>query len=156
MAYAELFLNSMNENIKSNHELYKRELKLNWKEICNNYLFEFCVKHEYTYEPDCWIAGDPGTIANIGDMFVSMENIRYDIDNDIEEYHFENWYWKSLEVYELTGQNYINYKSYCEGCPDPWPESRLSSIRGAKQRVIDAQKELEEEINRCKDGNNKR
>lgn len=153
MAYAELFSNSMNENIKSNKELYKRELKLNWKEICNNYLFEFCNKHEYTYEPDCWIAGDPGTIVNIGNMFVSMEDIRYDIDNDIEEYHFENWYWKSLEVYELTGQNYINYKSYCEGCPDPWPESRLSSIRAAKCRVEEAQKALEEEINRNKNEN---
>lgn len=153
MAYAELFLNSMNENIKSNKELYKRELKLNWKEICNNYLFEFCNKHEYAYEPDCWIAGDPGTIVNIGDLFVSMEDIRYDIDNDIPEHYFENWYWKSLEVYEITEQNYINYKSYCEGCPDPWPESRLSSIRGAKQRVIDAQKALEEEINRCKNEN---
>lgn len=142
-----------NENLKSNHELYKRELKLNWKEICNNYLFEFCNKHEYAYEPDCWIAGDPGTIVNIGDMFVSMENIRYDIDNDVLKHCFENWYWKSLEVYELTGQNYINYKSYCEGCPDPWPESRLSSIRAAKQRVIYAQKELEEEINSYKNEN---
>ena len=141
---------NMNENIKSYHELYKRELKLNWKEICNNYLFEFCNKHEYAYEPDCWVAGDTGTIVNIGDMFVSMESIRYDIDNDIPGHYFENWYWKSLEVYELTGQNYINYQSYCEGCPDPWPESRLSSIRAAKQRVINAQKELEEEIGRVK------
>ena len=154
MAYAELFLNSMNENIKSNYELYKRELKLNWKEICNNYLFEFCNKHEYAYEPDCWIAGDPGTIVNIGDMFVSMENIRYDIDNDVPGHYFENWYWKSLEVYELTGQNYINYKSYCEGCPDPWPESRLSSIRAAKCRVEEAQKALEDEIKNYKHNKN--
>ena len=143
-----------NENIKSNKELYKRELKLNWKEICNNYLFEFCEKHEYVYEPDCWITSDPGTFANIGDMFVSMENIRYDLDNDIPEEYFEKWYWKSLEVYELVGEKYINYESFCRGCPDPWPESRLSSIRGAKQRVIDAQKELEDEINKYKNENN--
>ena len=105
----------MDKNIKSNKELYKRELKLNWKEICNNYLFEFCEKHEYTYESDCWVANDPGTIANIGDMFVSMENIRYDIDNNIPEEKFEKWYWKSLEVYELVGEKFMNYENFCKG-----------------------------------------
>ena len=142
-----------NENLKSNKELYKRELKLNWKEICNNYLFEFCNKHKYVYEPDCWVAGDPGTIACVCDMFVSMENIRYDIDNDIPEEYFERWYWKSLEVYELVGEKYMNYNSYCEGCPDYWTEDKLASIRAAKQRVIDARDALEREINKYKNEN---
>lgn len=143
----------MDKNIKSNKELYKRELKLNWKEICNNYLFEFCNKHEYAYEPDCWIAGDPGTIVNIGDMFVSMDNIRYDIDNDVPEEYFERWYWKSLEVYELVGEKYMNYENFCRGCPDYWTEPKLASIRAAKQRVIDARDALEREINKYKNEN---
>lgn len=135
-----------NEGINSNKEWYKRELKLNWKEICNNYLLEFCEKHEYAYEPDCWIAGDPGTIVNIGDMFVNMEDIRYDIDNDVPGEYFERWYWKALEVYELVGEKYMNYQAFCEGCPDYWTESKLASIRAAKQRVIDARDALEREI----------
>ena len=140
----------MDRNIKSNKEVYKRELKLNWKEICNNYLSEFCEKHEYTYEPDCWVTSDPGTIANIGDMFVSMENIRYDLDNDIPEEYFEKWYWKALEVYELVGEKFMNYESFCQGCPDYWTEDKLESIRKAKQRVIDARNALEREINNHK------
>lgn len=138
------------ENIKSNKELYKIELKLNWKEICNNYLFEFCEKHEYTYEPDCWVANNPGTIACVNDMFVSMEDIRYDIDNDIPEEKFEKWYLKSLEVYELVGEKFMNYENFCKGCPDYWTEDKLESIRKAKQRVIDARDALEQEINNHK------
>jgi hypothetical protein len=87
-------------------------------------------------------------------MFVSMDNIRYDIDNDVPEECFENWYWKSLEVYELVGEKYMNYESYCKGCPDYWTEDKLASIRAAKQRVIDARDALEREINRYKNENN--
>ena len=132
-----------NENLKSNKELYKRELKLNWKEICNNYLFEFCNKHEYAYEPDCWIAGDPGTIACVCDMFVSMEDIRYDVDNLIDTACFEAWYWKSVDVYSLTKQKYMNYSSFCQGAPDPWTDERLNSIREAQKRVFEAQENFE-------------
>lgn len=143
----EEFMNNQSEMIitKNNYSLI-----LEWKVLCNVYLKKFCDKHEYTYEQNCWVANDPGTIANIGDMFVSMENIRYDIDNNISEEKFEKWYWKALEVYELVGENYMNYESFCKGCPDYWTEDKLESIRAAKQRVIDAQDALEREINNQK------
>lgn len=131
--------------IKNNYSL-----KSEWQELCNKYLKKFCDKHEYAYEEDCWVANDPGTIANIGDMFVSMDDIRYDIDNCIDIDCFEAWYWKSLEVYELFGEKYMNYESFCQGCPDYWTEDKLESIRKAKQRVIDARDALEREINNHK------
>lgn len=143
----EEFMNNKGEMIvtKNNYSL-----KTEWQELCNKYLKKFCDKHEYTYEPDCWVANDPGIIANIGDMFVSMENIRYDIDNCIDIDCFEAWYWKALEVYELVGEKYMNYESFCQGCPDYWTEDKLESIRKAKQRVIDARDALEREINNHK------
>lgn len=147
MGYAELYLHNKGEMIvtKNNYSL-----KSEWQELCNKYLKKFCDKHEYTYEADCWVASDPGTIANIGDMFVSMENIRYDLDNDIPEEYFEKWYWKALEVYELVGEKFMNYENFCKGCPDYWTEDKLESIRKAKQRVIDARDALEREINEHK------
>ena len=147
MGYAELYLHNKGEMIvtKNNYSL-----KSEWQELCNKYLKKFCEKHEYTYEADCWVANDPGTIANIGDMFVSMENIRYDLDNDIPEEYFEKWYWKALEVYELVGEKFMNYENFCKGCPDYWTEDKLESIRKAKQRVIDARDALEREINNHK------
>ena len=125
-------------------------LKNGWYLICDKYLNEFCDKHEYAYEPDCWVANNPGTIANVGDMFVSMDDIRYDIDNDIPEEYFEEWYWKNIEVYELVGEKFMNYENFCKGCPDYWTEDKLESIRKAKQRVIDARDALEREINNHK------
>lgn len=126
-------------------------LKNGWYLICDKYLKEFCDKHEYAYEQDCWVANDPGTIANIGDMFVSMDNIRYDVDNDIPEEYFEKWYWKSLEVYELVGEKFMNYENFCKGCPDYWTEDKLEDLRKAKQRLIDARNALEREINKYKE-----
>jgi hypothetical protein len=126
-------------------------LKHQWNDLCNIYLEAFCSKHGYDIEEDCWVADDPGTIAMISDMFVSMDNIRYDVDNNIPEETYEEWYWKSLEVYELTEQNYMNYESFCKGAPDIWTDERLKSIKEAKFRVEEAKKALDEEINRYKE-----
>lgn len=143
----EEFMNNKGELIViKNNYLLKSE----WQILCSMYLRKFCDKHEYTYEPDCWVANNPGTIACVNDMFVSMEDIRYDIDNDIPEESFEKWYWKSLEVYELVGEKFMNYENFCKGCPDYWTEDKLESIRKAKQRVIDARDALEREINNHK------
>ena len=133
--------------IKNNYSLEKE-----WKILCNKYLKKFCDKHGYAYEPDCWVSNNPGTIACVNDMFVSMEDIRYDVDNCIDIDCFEAWYWKSVDVYSLTGQKYMNYSSFCQGAPDQWTEERLNSIREAKQRVLDAQYALEQEINKYKKG----
>ena len=143
----EEFMNNKGELIViKNNYLLKSE----WQILCSMYLRKFCDKHKYTYEPDCWVANNPGTIACVNDMFVSMEDIRYDIDNDIPEEYFEKWYWKAVDVYSLTEQKYMNYSSFCQGAPDQWTEERLNSIREAKQRVLDAQYALEQEINKYK------
>ena len=131
--------------IKNNYSLEKE-----WKILCNKYLKKFCDRHGYTYEADCWVANNPGTISCVNDMFVSMEDIRYDVDNCIDIDCFETWYWKSLEVYELTGQKYMNYSSFCHGAPDPWSEERLSRVREAKRKVEEAKQNLEKEIEELK------
>ena len=102
-----------------------------WKDVCNEYLEAFCWKHGYTYDKYVWVGDDPGTVANIGDLFVGMDDIRYDIDNNIPESCFEKWYWKNLEVYELTGCHYMNFSSFCMGATDNWPEERLDRVQNS-------------------------
>lgn len=126
-----------------------------WGDVCNEYLEAFCEKHEYEYEPKyAWVADDPGTVANIGDLFVGMDDIRFDIDNNVPESYFEKWYWKNLEVYELTGVHYMNYPSYCKGAPDNWSEERLQRARDAQKRLDEAKKSFQEEMDRIKNDSN--
>jgi hypothetical protein len=124
----------------------KQSTQERWREICQEYLKLFCDKHEYSFEDCFWVADDYGTIACVSDMFISMEHIRYDIDNNIEETMFEKWYWKAIEIFELTGQNFMNYESFCKGAPDIWTEEKMEKLREAHMRVYEAEEALRQEI----------
>lgn len=128
-------------------------LKKSWIQVCNIYLHEFCRRHNFRYERDMWISGDPGTIVEVCDMFISMDNIRYDVDNQIDPDMFQKWYWKSIEVSELTNgaQSYLNYPSFCEGAPDSFTEERMEQLRKAHQRVQEAKEALKLEIETFKE-----
>lgn len=125
---------------------YQGRLKSNWKEICNRYLKEFCERHGYKYEPDMWVGSDPGTIIEVSDMFVSMENIRYDVDNEVPVDYFSDWYWKSIELGELGVEHWMNYPSYCKGAPDEWTEERMNRLRESKKRLEEARESFRQTL----------
>lgn len=116
------------------------DLQLDWYKVCTNYVMEFCKRHGYKYDRDAWIGGEVGTIIEIADMFVTMDNIRYDVDNNIDPELFACWYWKSIELYELGVEKYMNYPSYCKGAPDEWTEECMEELRQSKKRLEEAQK----------------
>jgi hypothetical protein len=127
------------------------ELQEQWETLSNEYMKQFCEKHGYRFEPDSWVGigrENIGTTAEICDMFVHIDDMRYDIDNNIPESKFEEWYWKSLEIYELTegGEKYMNYPSFCKGAPDYWTEERMQDLRDGARRVKAARESLENEI----------
>lgn len=124
----------------------KQSTQERWRDICQEYLKLFCDKHEYSFEDCFWVADDYGTIACVSDMFISMEHIRYDIDNNIEETMFEKWYWKAIEIFELTGQDFMNFESFCKGAPDIWTEEKMEKLREAHMRVYEAEEALRQEI----------
>ena len=127
------------------------KLQEEWVQTCNFYLRLFCAKHGYPYEPDAWVGvgiDNVGTTVEVCDMFIGMDDIRYDIDHDVDENVFEQWYWKALEVYELTSgsETYMNYPSFCKGAPDYWTEERMKALREGATRVKQARENLEKEI----------
>jgi hypothetical protein len=124
----------------------KQNIQERWRDICQEYLKLFCDKHEYSFEDCFWVTDNYGTIACVSDMFISMEHIRYDIDNNIEETKFEKWYWKAIEIFELTGQDFMNYESFCKGAPDIWTEEKIEKLREAHMRVYEAEEALRQEI----------
>jgi len=118
-----------------------------WKEICTEYVREFIARHGYSKDWD-WVGNDPasvGTIVNIGDMFINMEDIRFDIDNNVPIDHFDKWYWESVDRYEAKIK-YMNYQSFCKGCPDPVPPTKMEEIKAARKRVAEARSLLQKEI----------
>ena len=123
-----------------------KDLKKQWCDICNEYVRLFIEKHELEskYYEDYWIANDPGTIICISDMYISMDDIRYDIDNDIPKEKFEEWYWESLRRHEYNIQ-YMNYPSFCKGAPDPIPAESLERIIKLRKKLENIKRELEKE-----------
>lgn len=117
-----------------------------WVDICNEYLRLFCDRHGYAYHPEDWIGGEAGGIIEIADMFVNMDNIRYDVDNEIPTDKFSEWYWNSVEHSEL-GLKYMNYPSYCKGAPDPYTQEQIQSIREGQLRVRKAKEDLRKTVN---------
>ena len=88
----------------------------NYVDACNQYLKTFCEKHDYNY-PDAkssWVGGFPGGITCCGDDFVSLETIIIDIENDVEEPMFRQWYDYCLECHEIDKEPY-DYDRWLKG-----------------------------------------
>lgn len=121
----------------------KNLLKQQYIDACNAYLEAFCEKHGFDYDEavNSWAAGDVGGVCMLGDYFVSFEDMRTDIDRDA----VKSAYWKYrdyfMEAHDL-GFNCPNYASWLRGFPRLSDEQR-KSLREAKNRVYEAQKDFE-------------
>ena len=119
-----------------------KKLKENFIDIVNDYMNAWCEKHGYDYEEDMWVGNDYGGVCAVGDLFVSFDDVRYDIDNDLPEKTFEDWYWYSLDIAELGCERIVNLKSYSMGCR-PYTDEQLDNIREAKKNVEESKRILE-------------
>lgn len=119
-------------------------LKSKWHDVVTEYCDLFCEKHGYEYEPDGWAGDDIGGVLTVGDYFISFDVIRYDIDHDVPEETFIQYYDYSLELSYLTdGKVNVNYPSYCKGCRPCTPQ-QMELLTEAKKRVQDAEEHLNE------------
>ena len=83
-------------------------LKNDYEKSVMNYLEFFCIKQQCEF--DYWVADQIGTIAAFGDNFFSLDNIRFDIDNEIEKGVIYEWQYHCIEK-EVN----INYENYIKG-----------------------------------------
>ena len=133
---------------------YSKAISVRFEEICDEYLKLFCDKHGYDIDYELknklvWVGNDPGTVACIGDLFVSFDDIRYDIDHAVPEEKFEQWYWKALDRAE-SKLRYMNYPSFCKGAPDPISEEDEKRIKCARKLLEENKKQFEELIQQYK------
>lgn len=104
------------------------QLKSQWKEICDEYLQEFCDRHEYDIADAFWVGNDAGGIVGICDMYIDMDNIRYDVDNQVPIDKFEKWYTANLDLAMLQINGCPTYPNYCMGAPMPYTGEQIQEL----------------------------
>lgn len=127
----------------------RAEAKTGYESAANEYLRLFCEKHEYDFEDAkrSWVAGDVGTIANVGDEFVDMVTIRADIDQNVPEDEFIKWYDYCLRIASIDHSIPTpNYDSWLRGCPRR-TEEEIQKLEEMQQKVGEARLALENAIN---------
>lgn len=128
-------------------KMYGKTMREAWENICNEYLRAFCEKHGFEYDPRDWVgssSGGVGTVVNPGggDHWISMDMIRYDIDNAVpvekfQEYEDYEARVRDIELsYDLLYKPnreegrlvHINYPSFCQGAPRPYSDKQLRDM----------------------------
>ena len=127
------------------NKAHKELLKKNYEKACNEILKAFCSTYELQYEENAWVAGDVGTIAEVGDYYIDFQDMKYMLDNDIAFEEWLRWYDYCLDAHDL-GLDTPHFTSWHKGC------SRLTKeqIQGIK----DKRRELEELIDSYKRNQN--
>ena len=123
-----------------------KQLKEQWEEACNAYLLELSNMFGWdmldTY--GSWVGDDVGGVFTYGDFyFISMEDIRYCVDNKVTFEEFNQYSEYNSAACSLGFDN-INLRSWHMGCP------RLP--KEAIERLQNMKEELYRETERLKDG----
>ena len=133
-----------------------RTIKEQWREVSDEYLKAFCERVGISIGDAGWIGDAPGTIAQIGDYFVGIHEMRYLVDNNISPDVFFKWYGYSLDIHTLqeeyheierfTSLRDINFESFAKGAPLPYSEAEIKKMGDSLKRMRAAQEEFVKEF----------
>ena len=124
---------------KAHRELIEKR----YIEAVNEYVQAFCDRHGYG-KPEGWVGDRVGEILIVNDMFVDFADIKIDIDHNVPEEMFEQWYYYTLRLHELGCDKTINYWSFSLGAPLPYTEEQLAAIEVAAKRKDEAEQALKD------------
>lgn len=121
-----------------------RDMKDEWRSVCDAYLRAFCERHGYDPAEAFWVGDDPGTLACAEEVFVDMRDLRYDVDNEVPESRFEEWYGYEEVLHGLELEfrffkdrrefRHIKYAAFCAGAPLPYSEEEIEGFRDELRR----------------------
>ena len=123
----------------------KAMLKEQWKKACNGYLVELLRMWELDAHYGYWTGDEHGTMYCYGETHnLSMEDIIYIVDCDIEEDEVLAWEDYCLDAYEF-GFDTPNLRSWHRGCPRT-PKETFEHLRELKSNLVQAVEEEKERI----------
>ena len=128
---------------------HKELIRGRYENAVHEYCHAFRRKHGYHYDPDGWVGEDVGGVLEVCDRYINMDDIRYDIDNDIKVGVLEEWYDYSTEIAFFEGGRNVNYPSWCRGYR-PYSAEQLERISEAQTAVNVAKNHLRELVEQYK------
>ena len=129
--------------MKKIKEAVKRELKEAYEKVCNNYRDELLRMWELDAHYGYWNSDQPGTIYHYGEVHnLTMEEIIYIVDNDIEESAVMVWEDYTLDALEF-GFDVPNLTAWHRGCPrvSIVTFARLRQMKSDLEKFVDDEKE---------------
>ena len=132
--------------MKKTKETVNLELKEAYEKVCNNYRDELLRMWELDGHYGYWNSDEPGTIYHYGEVHnLTMEEIVYIVDNDIEEAEVMVWEDYTLDALEF-GFDVPNLMAWHRGCPRI-PNATFDRLR---QMKADLEKFVDDEKDRLK------
>ena len=129
--------------MKKIKETVKRELKEAYETMCNNYRDELLRMWELDAHYGYWNSDEPGTIYHYGEVHnLTMEEIIYIVDNDIEESEVMAWEDYTIDAIEF-GFDTPNLMAWHRGCPRVPIDTykRLRQMKASLEKFVDDEKE---------------
>ena len=123
----------------------KKMLKEVYEKACNGYLTELLRIWELDGHYGYWNSDKPGTIYHYGETHnLSMEEIIYIVENDIEEDEVLEWEDYCLDAYEFN-MHTPNLSAWHRGCPRTSQEV-FNHLRQLKSDLASAVEEEKERV----------
>lgn len=70
-------------------------LQYTYESGCLQYAWDFETKHSIEF--DGWVNNEVGEIATFNEMFVEFRDLKFDIDSNLPEHIFAEWYYDCLD-----------------------------------------------------------
>lgn len=119
-------------------------LKDRFNALANDYVKEFIEVMGFDINPDTlyWVGDETGGVVEIADMFLSYDDIRYVVDNNVSYEELVDWYDYCTEpVSNLYPKP--NLKSWHHGCPR-LSKKQVQELIERQERIDDLKRELNE------------
>ena len=121
----------------------KKVLRCQFAVACNGYLNELLRMWELDAHYGYWNSDQPGTIYHYGDTHnLTMEDIIYIVENDIEEDEVLEWEDYCLDAYEFKFTT-PNLRAWHMGCLRTPPEvfDKLRKIKADLDKAVEEEKQ---------------
>lgn len=134
----------------------EKTLKQRYEEIAEEYrkalIKQFYPDGEMLCDDSYWVGDEIGGVLEIGDYYISYDDVRYIIDNNIDFTTWDDWYDYTTRIGCIRSDIPVpNLKNWCAGCPR-FDEEQIKEMEAAARRVEIATMEFEKTVERYAKG----